>query len=272
MPASPKTVTIYEMDLPNKTMDLQTPVLPTKLNNRGAYLLRRELYDEAVAELGKALKVVRCFMRANESESHNKVLASFLITPTKPTRTPGMRSTKQTQHSCSKKRPQSKRCAKNAAAQGGSRVYSRGFVFSDPIIVDLYTISFERDYLMRLTSVIVFNLGIAHHLRSLHDSHASISDLARALSLYELSYKIQVKERVQLKAIYRMAILNNIGQVYASNGNKAKANECFRCLLKHVLLYSERSQNEHANPEQLGGFFENTMSVILRDPAMAPAA
>jgi hypothetical protein len=271
MPALLKTVTIYEMDLPNKTMDLQTPFLPTKLNNRGAYLLRRELYDEAVAELGKALKVVRCFMRANESESHN-VLASFLITPTKPTRTPGMRSTKQRQHSCFKRRPQSKRCAKNAASHGGSRVCSRGFVFSDPIIVDLYTISFERDYLMRLTSVIVFNLGIAHHLRSLHDSHACISDLVRALSLYELSYKIQVKERVQLKAIYRMAILNNIGQVYASNGNKGKANECFRCLLKHVLLYFERSQNEHANPEQLGGFFENTMRVILRDPVTAPAA
>jgi hypothetical protein len=154
---------------------------------------------------------------------------------------------------------------------------SDDFIFSDPIFVNQdEAFVKDRRCFMKLTVVIIFNLGLTHHLRSgaqaPSDSSRRTSDLTKALALYELSCRTQILEDVVLNELYTMAHFNNLGVVHAALGNVDMAIKCFRRLLKGLVLHKECTTEEDINSQELEGFYQNSMGLILQDPAVAPAA
>lgn len=111
-----------------------------------------------------------------------------------------------------------------------------------------------------VTTMIVFNMALAFHLRSMKSSNDTSKEyyLRNAAALYEQAYNLHSHGVSDLGAttnFFSMAILNNIGQAFRSMGDSDKANQCFShlstllaidrhrkdkardCLLEHVLCF-----------------------------------
>lgn len=170
------------------------------------------------------------------------------------------------------------------------------FVFHDPIVLHSSDLgSSNRWCLMIIISVLVFNLGVTEHLWVIaKDMQYSVQPnkdgfqnhcrhrqrlLKKALSLYELSYKIYRLEGLGTSIIHRMALANNLGTLYAALGNRSKSQACFQYLLTQLVYYTRHhgitslSDNiPGVERNQLEGFFHNTLSQILTDPKFAPGA
>lgn len=136
--------------------------------------------------------------------------------------------------------------------------------------------------LVRIEASILFNMGLAHHTQAaLLDSREGevlATMLEKAILLYELSLGIQEKSQAPISQMYLMALCNNIGQCHASLLRYSEAydwNERLLCLMVRQTT-SGGDQNErdhdHAYPRNCECFFYNTMSLILRDPCLSPAA
>jgi hypothetical protein len=223
---------------------------PIHLNNMGARLLHEGRYNAAAYAFVQALKQVQCLMRKEKADS--KLISCFSYGLLKPsTQIP-------------------------AKKDWMMELSSHGFVFSNPVLVDeADAVCGERRSLLKVFLIILFNTGLIHHIQSyMVDSAANRSALqTKAFRSYAFAYKMLVKERLELSIVFLMAIVNNLGQLHASQGNESKATVCFRQLLSHLLLYTERCKlQECQSPQDLGGFFQNVMGVLLGDPEVAPAA
>lgn len=185
-----------------------------------------------------------------------------------------------------------------AATTKTSLTSSNTFVYADPIVLDdeAFVCHRHRRCLMKITVTILFNMAVAHHLmaRSMltltEDADSSLeeevrnemqrqcrSDLKRAVTLYTLSCRIHVFERLSMNEVIAMAHLNNLGQIHAILGNVSLSNAFFEKLLSNLALYTEsyRDGKHHASRQgrrRLAGFYRNAAQVILRGPELAPAA
>jgi hypothetical protein len=229
---------------------LEKPTGPMHLNNIGARLLLEGRYDAAADVFVEALKQVNCLMRKEKTK--NRLLSCLSsYGPLKP----------------STRISAKKNCT--------LKLSSHGFVFIDPILVDeADAVCGERQSLLKVFLIIVFNTGLIHHILSYQvDSGTHRSAIQRkAVHSYAFACKILVKERLELSIVFLMAIVNNLGQLHASQGNEIKARICFRQLLSHLFLYTDSCKREECqSPQDLEGFFQNAMRVMLR-PEVAPAA
>jgi hypothetical protein len=239
---------------PKKTIErLEKPTIPIHLNNMGARLLLDGRYDAAADAFVEALKQVKYLMQ--KEKTNNRMISCFSYSPLKPSSTQTTRE-------------------QNWMVE----LSSYGFVFSNPILVDEADVGCgERRSLLKVFLIILFNTGLIHHIQSYQvDSATNRSAIqTKALRSYAFAYKILVKERVELSVVFVMAIVNNLGQLHASQGNEIKARVCFRQLLIHLLLYKEKCklQECHSPHELEEGFFQNAMGVVmLRNPEVASAA
>jgi hypothetical protein len=236
-----------EMESKKTMKSVDKPNVPIYLNNTGARLLLEGRYDAAGDAFVQALKQVKCLMR--KDKTNDRLISSFSYGPLKPIS------------------PQ------NAGKKNWMlELSSHGFVFSNPILVDEADVGCdERRSLLKVFLVIVFNAGLIHHIQSYQvDSATGRSAFqTKALRAYAFAYTILVKERVELSIVFLMAIVNNIGQLHASQGNEIKARVCFRQLLSHLRLYTERCKlKECQSPQDLEGFFQNARG----DPEIVPSA
>ena len=102
--------------------------------------------------------------------------------------------------------------------------------------------------------------------------------LEKAILLYGLSLSLQESELAPISNVYMMALCNNIGQCHASllrQGDAQRWNE--RLLRLMVCDRQTKSSNSddddaHDKPHDCECFFYNTMSLILQDPCVSPAA
>jgi hypothetical protein len=230
---------------------LEKPTIPIHLNNMGARFLLEGRYDAAADAFVQALKQAKCLMR--KEKTNDRLISSFSYSPLKPLS------------------PQ------NAGKKNWIlELSSHGFVFSNPILVDEADVGCgDRRSLLKVFLIIVFNVGLIHHIQSYQvDSATNRSAIqTKALRSYALAYKILLNERLELSIVFVMAIVNNIGQLHASQGNELKARVCFRQLLSHLLLYTDKCKlQEWRSPQDLEGFYQNAMGAMLLDPEVAPAA
>jgi hypothetical protein len=256
---------------------LAATLLSVQLNNTGASLLLEGRHDHAVKTFVQALKLTRCLMRKERTPEQKKRKGS---TPSR---------VKHGSHNLC-----SDLCNANSMAGDSTHIsigdfviegnvnsakveLSSSFVFMNPILIDQDTaVTRERQCLMKLAIILIFNLGLTHHMLGLQqgpDSSTRFSNLRKAFSLYELSCNMQIQEDVLLSDLYAMAHLNNLGQIQAVLGNQGMAKKYFFRLLQHLLLFKECSkQEDERSHQELEGFFRNTTWLILRGPALAPAA
>ena len=97
--------------------------------------------------------------------------------------------------------------------------------------------------------------------------------LEKAAVLYKLSLNLQVSKQAPISTTYLMALYNNIGECYASLNQKSKSNTWKERLLR--LLVCQQQQHQQPQPQshkQYDCFIQNTMSLILVDPCLSPAA
>lgn len=177
------------------------------------------------------------------------------------------------------------------------KISTSSYIFTDPIILEEHLVLClrHRECAMKLTAIITFNMGLAHHLlgRSIITTLAQASaadfdmekrvDLKkecmnhfkRAIAFYTLSCRIQIVERVFLDQIIAMAQLNNLAQIHETLGNLRTSKLLFERLLSNLVLYTEsirNKDNQEVVRRRLAGFHRNTTPFILGGPKVAPAA
>ena len=172
------------------------------------------------------------------------------------------------------------------------------YIFTDPIFLHdqpPHACRCHRECLMRLATVTLFNMAIAHHfmgntlLKHCHTSpvlktdhetrkdfeNDAITDLQRAIALYTLSCRIQILENVILDDLVVLAHFNNLGQIHAMIGNIKASTVLFERLLSNLVLCTERIRNKEDRARarlRFAVLYRNTAQLILRSPAVAPAA
>jgi hypothetical protein len=156
---------------------------------------------------------------------------------------------------------------------------TQGYMFSDPIIVDENDLdSQSEEDILRFTMFLIFNLALSQHLRALEFKTISRSafrtTLKKSLALYSLLYKMQLKKGTGsgLSYIHTMALINNLAQIHAVNEDEEKSRECLGYLLNYLIFYTEYIGKENCIADEMDGFRNNIMPLILTDPALAPAA
>ncbi|CAJ1968617.1 unnamed protein product [Cylindrotheca closterium] len=133
-----------------------------------------------------------------------------------------------------------------------------------------------------VTSIILFNLALTHHLSAL-DSNDPDSDLQKALHVYEHLYTMQQENMVvgssgfPSNLMFVLSILNNCGIIHqwrseagTSINGEVIAARCFDKLLSVLTLISDNAQTTNKNEEVVvRGFYRN---VVLNRPPAASAA
>jgi tetratricopeptide (TPR) repeat protein len=122
---------------------------------------------------------------------------------------------------------------------------------------------------LKLSLWMVFNLGLAHHLNGIRES--DISQLEKALRLYECVYRIRHEEDVDLAVVHAMALTNNLGHIHLALRNSQKSEKCFEQLLATLIYFVEGNNGDGIEMGNLNGFFCNATTLSMKKRS-APAA
>jgi tetratricopeptide (TPR) repeat protein len=127
------------------------------------------------------------------------------------------------------------------------------------------SIAYEFDYLfsLRLTVVLMFNLGLVHHWRAIQYQQSSL--LIKALRLYEMSWGLL--QRSPTLDPFALGVLNNMGAINYELAQYEQSQKCFD-VLKSILM--DGSVTFMEEPEAHAGILLNLM--FLEEPSVAPAA
>ena len=130
--------------------------------------------------------------------------------------------------------------------------------------------------------MMVFNMALAYHL--LGECTQRREDFQSALDLYELAYKMQLTEDVEVALVHSCAMVNNMGQLQLRLRNRRAADWCFSTLLSILMFYvTDERKSAHDNSQLkttldhlldicLEGFFDSASTQVLQEIATAPAA
>ena len=154
-------------------------------------------------------------------------------------------------------------------------------IFRDPIMVrgENFRAPLNIDACEELSYVAIYNLALAHHLKSVELEGEGYSTenlrkiyLQKALSLYEHSHQILMKQTVNIgvPVIHTMALVSNLSQIHHSLGDHNKAEMCMQYLLSTMMYVIDCGKVDTLG-NSVDGFFNMIMPLISRDDP-APAA
>jgi tetratricopeptide (TPR) repeat protein len=134
------------------------------------------------------------------------------------------------------------------------------FVFRNPILVseDLEGQEFHYHLCVQLAVVAHSNLALSYHLSAL--AIRSVKQLVQALSYYELSYKMLLREQ-EVVVSQAMIILNNIGHIHRVLENEEGARNCFQYLLTTMLFVQQSGQSDRI--QNWDSFLSNVMDLMV---------
>jgi hypothetical protein len=260
----------------------------TELNNRGAFCIETRGYDQAICVLSQALKATLTEMNASKEadslEEENPAVPQeemmdcfegdsidiassftcfFMYTP--PPR----------QEGC---------CVVEYAASKTETEERCGYVYKQPIrIPESHCHMEEAQFQTNSSAVILFNLGLAHHLRGMEDDSLGVPSkiLSKALTMYELCTQVLAQDGIQTDILFDMSLANNIGQLHTVLKSTLKARLCFEHLLAtimfHLVNYGGKQEFGHdslttAGDDVLDGFLENASRLLILSSKTAGAA
>jgi tetratricopeptide (TPR) repeat protein len=130
-----------------------------------------------------------------------------------------------------------------------------------------------------LTSIVVFNLAVAHHRYATETcaQHPAKMNhgIALAVRLYENSYKLQRatgQKKCPSFLALTMAVLNNLGNVYESANNHTKAKNYFTQLTSTLIVLMDRQDDMQTKYKSLITRFLTAMSHLIFNEKDATAA
>jgi hypothetical protein len=112
--------------------------------------------------------------------------------------------------------------------------------------------------------IVSFNLALANHLAAVQNNMCR-RRLQKALQLYELAYRLQLKEQhmQQVNSLrFTMIITNNLGEIHRTVSNRSKHMMCLQHLLSTIMCLVDC--HIPAESIELDGFFRNTSQLILQ--------
>jgi tetratricopeptide (TPR) repeat protein len=125
-----------------------------------------------------------------------------------------------------------------------------------------------------VSSMVIFNLALAHHLSALASNiqHQS-KKLHKAATLYELAYNSQCDAQLENNVLFTMAAANNLGLIYHQLEDEAAATKCFQHLLSTVMFMVHYGAAEVCcGGEELDGYLRNVTKHLVSESCAAPAA
>jgi hypothetical protein len=225
---------------------------PSTLNNKAVHQIQDGRYHEAISTLTKALKTVKLVASGDamisgtiEDESPESDFHCEFITTSR--------------------------------ASSFLRIVEKGgicesSIFRDPIHITgalLPATALENCEL--LSYVILYNLALSHHLRSMEEQteRTQTECLQKALTLYEHAHHIMTNQEADVALLHTMAITSNLGNIHLMLGDEERAHRCSQHLLSTILYIVDAG--EARKIEVLDGFFRNVMPLIT-NASSAPAA
>lgn len=163
-----------------------------------------------------------------------------------------------------------------------------GFVYRNPLRLtesDLYQPNIDPE--MTMSSNLIFNIALCHHLialemssltssssssspRMIHDKHC-IKRLKGALKLYELGFHMHSKKGVEgMSMNYALALINNCANIYEALGSTTKAQRFYNHMLSSLMMMIDGGEAEKV--DELDGYLQNASRLILGSENMAAAA
>mmetsp|Transcript_35110 Transcript_35110/g.85052 ORF Transcript_35110/g.85052 Transcript_35110/m.85052 type:complete len:212 (-) Transcript_35110:128-763(-) len=117
-----------------------------------------------------------------------------------------------------------------------------------------------------VTPVLIYNCALSHQLAARHcnDDRTHKVFLEKAASLYQIAFKEQDEG---LNAIFKFAILNNIGVIHKMLDRSEAAKACFDYLVSWMMIYIHTDNSKYLRLVQ--GFWGN---VLGNGRETAPAA
>jgi len=153
-------------------------------------------------------------------------------------------------------------------------------IYRDPIMVkgDHFVAPLDIHVCEELSYVAIYNLALAHHLKSVElatdPSKQSLRRvyLHKALSLYEHSHQILMKQTINVgvPVIHSMALVSNLCQIHHVLGDHGKAEMCMQYLLSTIMYVIDCGKVDTLG-NSMDGFFNMILPLISGD-VPAPAA
>ncbi len=131
----------------------------------------------------------------------------------------------------------------------------------------------ESTYQVRamVSSMIIFNIALAHHLSALvSDEKRQSEKLHKATTLYKLAYNLQRGAQLENNFIFTMATINNLGVIYRQVEDKETATKCFQHLL--VMFWFDCGAAKACCDEELDGFLRNATTNLVPELSCTAAA
>jgi tetratricopeptide (TPR) repeat protein len=125
------------------------------------------------------------------------------------------------------------------------------------------------DHLLnRISMVVTYNLGIAHHLLGTQNGNNQRRNYTKALTMYEVAYTLK-KVYADDRDLVCLAVLNNMGHIHSHFFNKERTERCLEWM--HYVLIS-CSSNEDRACEEYNPFVMNIMMYYMQETVATPAA
>jgi tetratricopeptide (TPR) repeat protein len=217
--------------------NMPAQVLAMRLNNRGAQHIDAGRYESAISTLVKALKVSETVAVTEACGCEHCSLDSCMM----------QRSSQEAVCTVCQQQPES--------------VY----IYERPIRVSTKAMEEEHCPGVILSLIIIFNLGLAHHLSAMQNN-ACRKLLQKSLHLYELAYQLQRDEDEKGSLRFTMIVANNLGQIHRAVNNEYKHQQCLEHLLS-TMMYVVDSRVKGVlgkGVPEFDGFLRNASQLIFK--------
>ncbi|KAG7372485.1 hypothetical protein IV203_018628 [Nitzschia inconspicua] len=227
------------------------------LNNQGARYIASVDYHSAIDCLSRALYSSRsCVHRPIANINQATLDISFLM----------------------EKGYNKMKTAMENEEQSVERETPSDFIYSSPIYVPesaLLTPGLSTE--VAISSIVIFNLALAHHLFAVQDQHQcpkqeTMTLLAKSMKLYELAIELQQQDAILYTANYSslfiLSSLNNLRNVYRMLDNDNASQCCYQHLLS-LLMYLNFHEGCFKTSKDYSAFFNNALQQSV---GAAPAA
>ncbi|KAG7340931.1 hypothetical protein IV203_030546 [Nitzschia inconspicua] len=142
-----------------------------------------------------------------------------------------------------------------------------------------------------LSSMLIFNFALAHHSLAITSREGNVTGtrnfLSKSLVLYGLAYKSlhgELRHEIidpDMLQLLVQAILNNLGQCYATLDDTENFKACCKLLLRRIFLFQHHqsrtgnigsNEDRNSDDQSIAFFLKNALFLILKDRGFAPAA
>jgi hypothetical protein len=151
------------------------------------------------------------------------------------------------------------------------QVYNPLYLFNRPILVEEcdHTMLTPSDRLLnRISMVVTYNLGLAHHLLGMQNGDNRRKNYSKALRMYHAAYALTMEYPDNRDLLY-LAVLNNMGHIYNYSFDSRNIQHCLEGMESILTPYSGNEQN---TSDDYTPFFMNVLMFSMQKALAAGAA